>query len=75
MSRPISASSGGSSGGGGMVGVLAGSPISLMSPSMPAAAPEVAGVGADGESCPQASRSAEIRPHPIYDDVRFLNIM
>jgi hypothetical protein len=36
MSRPISASSGGSSGGGGTVSDLAGSPISLMRPSMPA---------------------------------------
>src|SRR5215203_7307098 len=36
MSRPISASSGGSSGGGGMLSSLAGSPISLMRPSMPA---------------------------------------
>jgi hypothetical protein len=36
MSRPISASSGFSSGGGGMLNDLAGSPISLMRPSMPA---------------------------------------
>ncbi len=36
MSRSISASSGGSSGGGGMLSDLAGSPISLMRPSIPA---------------------------------------
>ena len=36
MSRPISASSGSSSGGGGMLSDFAGSPISLMRPSIPA---------------------------------------